>query len=139
MELLARLLERRALCLRSMVEISSRYLTELRIGDTEGTQRFNESRKRVFEVVRKLDAEIHPLLPQAQAERAHDLLCRQKEWTDKLRALDASITGEITKIKAEIIGNLQQLGSGRRVISAYRSPESRLETESSGGKLDEEI
>ena len=120
------------------MEISSRYLTELRAGDAEGTQRFNESRRRVFDVVRKLDAEIHPLLPQARPEAAEELLDQQAQWTNKLRALDGSITEEITRIKSEILGNLQQLGTGKRVISAYRSPESRLETESSGGKLDEE-
>lgn len=130
METTARSLERRALCLRSIIDLTRRALECLENGDLDGLEAFRRRRAGVFSVIEKLDAEMGDV---AGAPRG--LLEEQSRLVAALAVLDDALGRGISLKKSEIVYNLQKLSEGRRVLSAYKSGTDRAENAEDTGEI----
>jgi hypothetical protein len=146
------LLERKNLCFRSFHKLCSGFLDEIARGEISGLEAFQRRRQALINGLEELEKEIASQLAsfiddpaKLDARLGPDgkeriaTLSREKEAVVKsILDLDSAILGHIDRIRNETVQKLQNLQSGRKTISAYRSPLETVESAEAKKILDQE-
>lgn len=136
MELLINLLERKNLCFRSFNKLCLDFLDEIARGETAQLDEFQRKRDSLIKVLEQLEFEVNHCLkdigseyvpPLETKQRIERILAEKEGHVKSILDLDLQILGHIDRIKDDTIKKLQALQSGRRTMSAYRSPMDSVE------------
>lgn len=149
MKELAVLLERKNQCLRSMHQItqevygkliSNEPLETYENGEFVELRKLQEIRNGLIETMTRLDKEISQLL--SKAKELPNLTTLEAEKNQLIRSilsLDQSLYSELEKLKSKVVQQLNSVQSGRKTISAYKSPQQEIELAEGGAVLDQEV
>ncbi len=139
MELLIELLERKNLCFRNFHKVCSDFLDEISKGNADGLDAFQKTRQGLLHVLETVDGELSQHLrtledrgaldhPSSKLRTQVNFYVRERESVvQSILDLDLQILSHIDKLKSETIQKLQSLQSGKKTISAYRSPLEQIE------------
>ncbi|MGE4232242.1 MAG: hypothetical protein AB7F43_02835 [Bacteriovoracia bacterium] len=143
------LLERKNQCLRSMHQItqevygkliSNEPLETYENGEFVELRKLQEIRNGLIETMTRLDKEISQLL--SKAKELPNLTTLEAEKNQLIRSilsLDQSLYSELEKLKSKVVQQLNSVQSGRKTISAYKSPQQEIELAEGGAVLDQEV
>jgi hypothetical protein len=141
MEHIIILLERKNLCYRNFYKLCIDFIDEIARGDTTNLELFQRQRGSLIKVLEQLETEINVLLQDYNSRPEEleafmspttkdriTLLFKEKDGVVKsIIDIDLQILSHIDRIKDETIQRLQAIQSGKKTISAYKSPTERVE------------
>lgn len=137
--MLNKLFERQILCLTSLLKISKQFMGRTETNNLEAVAEFKKQRQGLIHVLSQLDIEINKLNLQSQMKlpEVQKMLEQKRSLLKEILDCDSKILQNIASEKTDVIQKLGQVQSGKRTLSAYKSP-SHSHRIGSQGLLDKE-
>lgn len=148
---LIEVLERKNLCFRSFNKLCLDFIDEIARGDVNRLEDFQRRRESLIKVLDQLEreqterlgrlgdpAKLDPNTTQHARQKIDQLHRERAGLVQSILALDKQILAHIDRIKQETIQKIQSLNTGRKTISAYKSPIDSVEQAEKAKSLDRE-
>lgn len=127
--------------LEKFYSLNEKELTNFLVGNFEGLEAFYETRERILEIIKYVDAQIeatHRREPKAltsatEGERRsmREALAAKDEYVERIVDQDLQVLSCIESAKNSIIRELQDLKKSKKAVKGYRAPnfQNRLDEE----------
>ncbi len=132
METLIQNLERRLICIRSIINLDLQFLEIIKLNNdnSSAVNDYQTKRTGAFRVLASLDIWVKKatdeLLYQAD-NRVQKLLLVEQELFKSALESGHNVLTQIEIVKSDVVYNIRSLNRGKSVISAYRSGEERID------------